>query len=565
MWQGQLDCPVNESSSISSCGECVDAGNVTDSIPTDCSPVTIQCAHTVPYGSLRLIQGTESPLDVLEGRLEIFKNGLWGTVCSDTFDMLAANISCRQLGFVRALRIDNSTDAGFGTGTGPVLLTGFECSEGTQTLVQCPTVTLEECDHSQDVAIFCTDFMPVSPPNNTVAPPTMDRGLKISTPTFIGIMVGSCLLLLLCCICCAVCSIHFYLVPYDTKKENHGLYFIEREGSMEAETSLDQKAAEMESGTLPGTDGIVGKTLDEEFVSRDSQPKRKKNKYVPLDTSRGSLVPQSVTSPSEVSNSSAPQSPQGNESSSSVPQPTDSSVPMPEAQSPRSPVPLEHQSRSCKVSVHSLNLPGTPQIPHPPKSLPNYDPPNPAHSRGSLDSVLTTTTSLASFQASQASLSGTAGPIPTSIPIPPALMRQMEQSKARVSLERTSFGDDFDKDERYNRASSADRYESDPSLADQWEMYDRYHSTDFMIQHSPATSAQATPTKSIIKSSPKFKSSKPHQQSMPQLDGDAAARRDSLTTTTPGEAPREGDQTQSTDSMETRHAHNQHHVSFLLD
>lgn len=52
-------------------------------------------------GDLRLIADSESPF-VLHGRLEIFRNSAWGTVCIDGFDLYEADLACRQLGRLHA-------------------------------------------------------------------------------------------------------------------------------------------------------------------------------------------------------------------------------------------------------------------------------------------------------------------------------------------------------------------------------------------------------------------------------------------------------------------------------
>ena len=34
-----------------------------------------------------------------EGRLEVYHNGCWGTVCDDYFSNIAARVACNSLGF----------------------------------------------------------------------------------------------------------------------------------------------------------------------------------------------------------------------------------------------------------------------------------------------------------------------------------------------------------------------------------------------------------------------------------------------------------------------------------
>ena len=68
------------------------------------SKVCISCtgAQGSPInGDLRL--NTAGSSRTYAGRLEIYYNGQWGTVCDDEFAKPEADVACRQLGFIEAL------------------------------------------------------------------------------------------------------------------------------------------------------------------------------------------------------------------------------------------------------------------------------------------------------------------------------------------------------------------------------------------------------------------------------------------------------------------------------
>ena len=99
---------------------------------------------------VRLIGGSYNA-----GRVEVYYNGTWGTVCDDDWDINDALVVCRQLGFRYVL--DAYRDAHYGQGTGPILLDDMKCFGYESSLFSCSHrgVGNHDCDHSEDASVRC--------------------------------------------------------------------------------------------------------------------------------------------------------------------------------------------------------------------------------------------------------------------------------------------------------------------------------------------------------------------------------------------------------------------------
>uniref|UniRef100_A0A3B1KE07 SRCR domain-containing protein n=1 Tax=Astyanax mexicanus TaxID=7994 RepID=A0A3B1KE07_ASTMX len=102
--------------------------------------------------SIRLVNGTGN----CDGRVEIYHDGQWGTVCGDNWDMKDAEVVCRQVGCGRALNSTHS--AHFGEGNGPVLLDDVGCSGQENNLLSCSHggLGITNCSHSEDAGVICS-------------------------------------------------------------------------------------------------------------------------------------------------------------------------------------------------------------------------------------------------------------------------------------------------------------------------------------------------------------------------------------------------------------------------
>ncbi|XP_069466783.1 neurotrypsin-like isoform X2 [Ambystoma mexicanum] len=132
----------------------------------DCShaeDVGIHCSNESNYVAggpsaagplVRLVDGESA----MEGRVEIFLNGEWGSVCDDGWTDQEAAVVCKQLGFRGPAKA--RLMAFFGEGQGPIHLDNVECSGTENTLIECVKQDqgIHNCWHNEDAGAIC-DFV----------------------------------------------------------------------------------------------------------------------------------------------------------------------------------------------------------------------------------------------------------------------------------------------------------------------------------------------------------------------------------------------------------------------
>ena len=118
-------------------------------------------------GALRLVGGDVAN----EGRLEIFHDGQWGTVCDDRWGDADADVACRVLGYEEG-SVDNAAQFGkayFGAAAEsvPIWLDDVLCTGSETSLLACPrrnaiAVGTHNCRHREDVGVRCVATAPAT-------------------------------------------------------------------------------------------------------------------------------------------------------------------------------------------------------------------------------------------------------------------------------------------------------------------------------------------------------------------------------------------------------------------
>ncbi|NXV47708.1 MARCO protein, partial [Uria aalge] len=86
------------------------------------------------------------------GRVEIFYQGSWGTICDDGWSTQDATVVCRMLGYSRALSAFTASP-----GSGQIWLDDVNCSGSEYSIFDCPKSKwgVHNCSHNEDAGLEC--------------------------------------------------------------------------------------------------------------------------------------------------------------------------------------------------------------------------------------------------------------------------------------------------------------------------------------------------------------------------------------------------------------------------
>ncbi|XP_039978044.1 T-cell differentiation antigen CD6-like isoform X2 [Xiphias gladius] len=125
--------------------------NCSQSVGSKCTVIAgAVCGHQ----AVRLAGGP----DRCAGRVELWRNSRWGTVCDDQWDLRDADVACAQLGCGYALSVMGQGGS-FPPGRGPIYLDELNCTGTEENLWACPATQEEpDCGHKEDAGVICSEM-----------------------------------------------------------------------------------------------------------------------------------------------------------------------------------------------------------------------------------------------------------------------------------------------------------------------------------------------------------------------------------------------------------------------